>query len=203
MKFYKYPLSLVAYAVLFVFAASYGYHRLGKMEMAHFWYLFPACAAGFIFCSFVLSKITMPWELDVILQVAIVLAPVLYIINQREEYRQPVFIFVMEPGYHGTLQIHFNTDKNAPMNARSTADTVYFRFDEYGRILLNEEALYVQKMMKKNLFIFYPDHTKQHIPFVDKNRKPDKNFEIVVMEDSAVMKKGRMDAIYYSVNNSR
>ncbi|HTL81693.1 MAG TPA: hypothetical protein VL651_08310 [Bacteroidia bacterium] len=201
MKFYRYPLAIVAYALIFVYGVAMAWIKMGDMTPASYWLWFPGIAGIYLACSFILSKIKMTWELDVVIQVALVLAPILWYVNQKDSYKRPQYVFVAEPDYKGELEIHFSSDKNAPTNARSIADTIYFKFDNTGRMLINEDGEYVKKMMKKNLFFFYPDHTKKQIPFVEYGGpKPKGEF---VQMDSIGTEKGKLTVLYYSVSSKQ
>jgi hypothetical protein len=135
MNWYRYPVSVIAYALIGIFLISFGWHSLAGKAPAQYWYYFPAIAGIYLIAAFVLSKINLVWETDVLLQVALVLAPVIWYVNQREPYKRPVYIFVVNPIYTGKLDIIFQLNKDAQTNARSAADTLYFKFDEAGRIV--------------------------------------------------------------------
>src|SRR6476620_7602393 len=140
MKFYRYPLAIVAYALIFIYGVAMGWIKMGGMTPANYWLWFPGIAGIYLVCCFILSKIKMPWELDTLFQVALVLAPVLWYVNQKDSYKRSQFVFIAEPEFKGELEIHFSQEKDAPTNVRSTADTVYFKFDITGRMLINEDA---------------------------------------------------------------
>src|SRR3569623_480870 len=106
MKFYRYPLAVVAYTLLAIFGLAYCYHYLGKLHMATYWYYFPAGAAFYLLLSLLLSKIKLQWEWDVAVQVALVLAPVLWYVNIKEPYKRPVYIFIVNSGYRGNLDVN-------------------------------------------------------------------------------------------------
>jgi hypothetical protein len=200
MKFYKYALSLVAYALLGIFILAMAYFWLGDKTPDVSWYYFPAGAAILLLCSFILAKLKLEWELDVVLQVAIVLGPVIWYVNQRETYKRPVYIFVINPLYTGDLDIVFNLDKNAETNAHKIADTLYFKFDEQGKIVLNEDAEYIRESMQKRLVILHPDGKKEIVPFVNKDSFPPDTLHKIVMEDTIIAEKGRMKEMRYRVN---
>lgn len=200
MKFYRYPLALIAYALLFIFLLAWGWHQLAGQSMATYWYYFPAGAGVFLLISFLLSKLKLHWELDVLLQVMVVLAPVLWYVNQREPYKRPVYIFVTNPVYSGKLTIRFNHDKNAKTNANNPSDTLYFKFDEDGSILLNEDGEYVRECMRKRLYTVFPDQSRKLVPFADKNHLPSDTLTKVLVEDTLIAEKGRMKELRYRID---
>lgn len=200
MKFYQYPLAIVAYALIFVFVIVFAWHYVGDTTPAAFWYYFPAGAGIYLLISFILSLLKLDWQLDVLLQVGFVLAPVLWYVNQKEPYKRPVFIFLINSEHRGKLDILFNQAKDAETNVRSSADTLYFKFDEDGKILLNEDGAYVRASMKKNLFVFYPDLSQKRATFATLDKLPADTTKIVFVEDSAEADNGRMKALHYRID---
>jgi hypothetical protein len=136
----------------------------------------------------------------VLLQVAFVLAPVLWYVNQREPYKRPVFIFLVSSNHSGPLDIEFNLEKNAETNVRSHADTLYFKFDEDGRILLNEEGEYVRSQMRKNLYVYYADGSRKPAVLASINALPADTTQKVYVEDKMEVEKGRMKILHYRIN---
>jgi hypothetical protein len=200
MKFYRYPLALVSYSLIGIFLIVLAWHRLGGNAMETFWYYFPAGAAFYLVIAFVLSKLNFQWEWDTAIQVAFVLAPVLWYVNIKDPYKRPVYIFIVKEDYKGNLDVNFNLEKDAPTNARSTADTLYFTFDDDGQILLNEDATYIKESMRKRLFFLYPDTKKKRVQFADKNKLPADTTQKVLVEDSVEVEKGRLKAMHFTLN---
>lgn len=200
MKFYRYPLAIVSYTLIGIFVIVWAWHALGKSTMEPYWYYFPAGATFYLLVSFGLSKLNLQWEWDVAVQVAFVLAPVLWYVNIKDPYKRPVYIFVVKADYRGPLDVNFNLEKDAPTNARSTADTLYFTFDDEGQILLNEDVNYIKESMRKRLFFVYPNTNKVLVPFVNKKELPNDTTKVVLVEDSVEVDKGRMKAMHYQVN---
>ncbi len=202
MKFYRYPLSIIAYALLGIYLFAVAYHWLGGKVMDDYWLYFPAGAGIYLLIAFVLSKLNIQWEWDVAIQVAFVLGPVLWYVNQREPYKRPEYIFVVRSGYTGPLTIYFSQSEDAKTNVRSTADTLYFRFDDRGEIQLNEEADYVQQSMEKNLFYLYADRTKRRVTFApDTLQLPADTTKAVLVKLAPETEKGRMKVLHYRLQH--
>jgi hypothetical protein len=200
MKFYRYPLALIAYALLFIFLFAFTWYQvLGETkQLPDYWYNFLIAAGAYLIISFILSKLKIHWEWDVLIQVVMVLAPVLWFVNQHEPFKRPVYVFVSTPTYKGKLDIIFKRNKKGQTNAHNPADTLYFKFDEEGKIVLNEEADYVRTCMQQNFVIrdaagkmtkiefvkdtAYQDSTKrfliEHKPEVEKGRYAVMHFEL-------------------------
>jgi hypothetical protein len=200
MKFYAYPLAIVAYALIAIFGLAAMWNYLGHAQLEHYWYYFPEGAGIYLLISFILSRFEIQWEWEVAIQVAFVLAPVLWYVNIKEPYKHPTYIFIVNSGYTGKLDILFNHDKNAPTNANSKADTLYFNFDEQGEILLNEDVDFIKGAMKKDVFFLYPDASKTRIPFVEKNMLPADTTRIVLVADSVEAEAGRMNVMHYRLD---
>ncbi len=198
MKFYRYPLSVIAYALLGIYLFAAAYHKLADKVMEDYWLYFPAGAGIYLLIAFVLSKLNIQWEWDVAIQVAFVLGPVLWYVNQREPYKRPEYIFVVKSGYTGPLDIYFSQAEDAKTHVRSTADTLYFRFDDRGDIQLNEEAEYVEQSLEKNLFYLYDDRTKKRVTFApDTLRLPADTTKPVLIKLAPETEKGRMNVLHY------
>lgn len=200
MKFFRFPIAIIAYALLGIFIFAWVYFLIGDKTPPAYWYLFPAGTVAYLLVAFILEKLKLSWELEVVIQVAFVLAPVLWYVNQREEFKRPVYIFVVNPVYTGELDINFNFNHDEPTNARSLSDTLYFKFDEDGRLTLNEEAKYVEECMQKRLYAIYPDHTRKLIRFVKKDQLPSDTTARVLVLDTAIAEKGRMKELRYRLD---
>ena len=140
------------------------------------------------------------WEWDVAIQVAFVLAPVLWYVNIKDPYKRPVYIFVVKSDYRGNLDVNFNLEKGAPTNARSIKDTLYFHFDDDGQILLNEDVAYIKESMRKRLFYIFPDTKKTLVPFADIKNLPTDTTKKVLVEDTVEAVKGRMKVMHYRLD---
>jgi hypothetical protein len=200
VKFYRYPLAIVSYALLAIFVLAYAWNWLGNAALETYWYYFPAGAGIYLTISFILSKIKLQWEWDVAVQVACVLAPVLWYVNIKDPYKRPVYIFIVKSGYTGKLDVYFNQEKDAPTNARSKADTLYFKFDDRGEILLNEEAEYIKESMHKQLFYLHPDASKVKISPAQLNALPADTTKPVLVDDSIEAEKGKMKVLHYRLD---
>lgn len=200
MKFLRYPLSIIAYALIFFFLVVVAWHWLGHNQLAFFWYYLPMTAVAYLAAAFIVSKIKMPWELDVLIQVFCVLGPILWYVNQREPYKRPEYIFLINSEHSGNLDVYFSNEKSLETKVRSTADTLYFKFDKNGEILLNEERDYVRQSIRKNLFIFYSDGTRKRTKFYDKNALPADTTVKVLVEDSMEAEKGKMKVIHFRLD---
>ena len=132
-------------------------------------------------------------------QVAVVLAPVLWYVNIKEPYKRPVYIFIVNSGYTGKLNVYFNHAKDAPTNVRSKADTLYFHFDKQGEILLNEDVAYIKKSIHEQLFYLYPDKTKRKIMPAKPEVLPADTTMPVLLDDSIEAEKGQINVIHYKL----
>lgn len=200
MKFYRYPLAIVSYALIGIFLLAYAWNWLADTEPETYWYYFPAGAGVYLLIAFLLSKINMQWEWDVAVQVACVLGPVLWYVNIKEPYKRPVYIFIVKSGYTGKLDVLFNQAKDAPTNARSKADTLYFKFDDNGEILLNEEVAYIKESMQDQLFYLHPDSRKVKISPAKINALPADTTKPVLVNDSITTEKGKVQALHYRLD---
>lgn len=200
MKFYRYPLSIIAYALIFIFLIVLAWHWLGNKPLAEYWYYFLIGAGIYLTVAFVISKITMAWEIEVLIQVVFVLAPVLWYVNQREPYKRPVYIFLINSQHSGKLDIYFSNEKSTETKVRSTADTLYFKFDKNGEILLNEDREYVRESMRKNLFIFYADGERKRTDFYKQDALPADTTKKVLVEDRMEAENGKMKVMHFRLD---
>jgi hypothetical protein len=200
VKFYRYPIAIVAYALLAIFVLAFAWNWLGNAVLETYWYYFPAGAAVYLFIAFILSKAKAQWEWDVAIQVACVLAPVLWYVNIKEPYKRPVYIFIVKSGYTGKLDVLFNHAKDAPTNAKSSKDTLYFKFDDEGEILLNEDAEYIKECMHKHLFYLHPDARKEKIMPAQLNKLPADTTKPVLVDGKIEAEKGKMNVMHYTLD---
>ncbi|CAN5912853.1 hypothetical protein BH11BAC7_BH11BAC7_29220 [soil metagenome] len=199
MKFYRYPLALVAYALLAIFVLAYAWNWLGDAAMETYWYYFPAGAAIYLLIAVLLSKLNIQWEWDVALQVACVLAPVLWYVNIKDPYKRPVYMFMVKSEYRGKIDVYFDHGKNAVTNANSTADTLYFKFDDNGEILLNEDVQYVKQCMHEHLYLIFPDKHKQKVLPAKTNLQAVDSTQVFLVDDSLEMEEGKVHVIHYRI----
>ena len=200
MKFYRYPLAIVSYALLAIFVMAFLWNWLGNAELETYWYYFPAGAAFYFALSFLLSRLSFQWEWDVAIQVAFVLAPVLWYVNIKAVYQPPVYMFMVKSGYRGNLDVYFDHGKDAVTNANSTADTLYFKFNDNGEILLNEEVEYVKKSMHEHLYLIYPDKHKEKISPASISALPSDTTKPVLVDDAVEAEKGKMNVMHYRLD---
>lgn len=200
MKFYRYPLAIVSYALLAIFLLAFLWNWLAKAPLEAYWYYFPAGAGIYLLLSFILSKLKLQWEWDAVIQVMLVLAPVLWYVNIKEPYKRPVYMFMVKSGYTDKLDIYFDHGKDAITNANSTADTLYFKFDDNGEILLNEEEDYVKKCMHEHLYYIHPDKSKEKIFPARANAIPADSTKTFVLDDSTEMADGKIHVIHYHLS---
>jgi biopolymer transport protein ExbD len=201
MKFYRYPLAIIAYALIFIFIVAYGIHWLANKTPENFWYYFPAFGGAFLLISYILSLLKLHWELDVLFQVAVVLAPVLWFVNNTDPYKKPVYMFVTNPIYSGKLEVSFaRDDKKTKTNINNPADTLYFKFNQDGEIYLNEDPQYIRYSIESNMQMVYPDGKKRKVQFCKIESLPlDTTMKVVVL-DSQQVEKGRVKAMYYRID---
>ncbi len=179
---------------------AYAWNWLAKAPVEEYWYYFPIGAAVYFAIGVILSLFKIQWEWDVAIQVAFVLAPVLWYVNIKDPYKPPVYVFVVNSGYTGKLDIIYNQDKEAFTNAHSTADTLYFNFDNEGQILLNEQASYVKECMHNYLFCLNHDGSKTRILPAKINALPTDTTKLFLLDDSVIVVNGKMREMRYRVD---
>ena len=166
MKWYAYPLAIVAWLLIaiWLFIAGWNYISNTSLPDWHFWFLI--VAGSYLAFSVILSKLNVSWELDAFIQVAFVLGPLLWYLNQRPGYTPPVYVFLIEAGYEGEARVDFSNEETTETKVRSTADTLYFKFTGQGRILLNEDFRTVREAISTRFYYLYPDGTQKKINVV-------------------------------------
>jgi hypothetical protein len=201
MKWYSMPVAVVAYSMLVVlgFAALFNY--IGGSPLSTFWYVIGIIAAAFLVAAFILSKINLHWEITVLIQVALVLGPVLYFVNNNEPYKAPVFVFVVNPGYDGPLEITFK--ETAETQVKKRADTLFFPFDVEGKIQLQEDYRMVKAAMETNCYFMYTDRSRDRIPFVrSRTMLPADSTKKVLISGESEVQGSKMKLLKYEVKKA-
>lgn len=203
MKWYAYPLALVAWLLVAVYILIFAWNFLGDSANPEWSYWLLVVAGFYLGISAVLSKVKLAWELDGLIQVAVVLGPLLWYLNQREPYKPPVYVFLIEAGYEGEARVMFTNDDATKTQVRSTADTLYFRFDGQGKILLNEDFRTVRAAMGNQFYYLYPDNSCKKIDVVLKNSVivPD-SLRFIAFEDTLVSEKGNIQYISWEISRA-
>lgn len=193
MKWYAYPLAIVAWLLLGIYVLIFVWNYIGDGAMPEWSYWMLIVSGSYLIVSLALSKFNLAWELDGLIQVVCVLGPLLWYLNQREPYKEPVYVFLIEAGYEGDAVVSFTDDERTETKVRSAADTLYFRFDGQGRILLNEDFRTVRDALSYRFYFLYPDGSRKKINVVPKNSivAPD-SINYVAYEDTLVSEKGNI-----------
>lgn len=201
MKWYIMPIAVVAYAMLAVLAFVTIFYRITDEWPSEFWQIVGITAVVFLVLAFVLEKLNLHWELTVLLQVALVLGPILYFVNNREAYKPPVFVFLVNVGYEGPLEITFADSAETQIKKR--ADTLFFPFDVEGKLVLQEDYRMVKAAMEKRCYFMYTDRTRKLIPFVARNGKlPADSTQSVLLQGETDALKSKMKVMRYEVKRS-
>lgn len=200
MKWYAYPLAIVAWLLVAIWIFIFTWNYLGDSAQPGWAYLLLVVAGVYLFISFILSYFKLAWELDVFLQVGLILGPLLWYLNQREPYTPPVYVFLIEAGFEGDAQVRFTNDEATKPQVRTVADTLYFRFDKKGRILLNEDFRTVRESMENRFYYLYPDGSRKKINVVTKGAavRPDSTI-FVAYEDTIASTRGSIQFITWKV----
>lgn len=192
MKWYAYPLALVAWLLIAIYLFILAWNMIGDHTVPTWNIYLVYVAAGFLVSSAVLSKLNLSWELDVFIQAALVLGPLLWYLNDRDPYKAPVYVFLIEAGYTGDVRVEFQHDENAKTKVGSVADTLFFRFDNQGGILLNEDFRTVRSSLVNNFFYLYPDGTKKKLNAIKKGETVSSDStRYVFWEDTLAADKGQ------------
>lgn len=162
-----------------------------------------AVAGSYLLISFILSKLKRAWELDVLIQVAFVLGPLLWYLNERPPYKPPVYVFMIDAGFEGDAQVIFTNDDKTKTKVRSTADTLYFKFDADGRIVLNEDSRTVRESIGNRFYLLYPDLSRKKIVVVPEGTKSTSDTtSYVAYEDSIASTNGKVEFITWKVSRA-
>lgn len=192
MKWYGYPLALVAWLLIAIFLFIVAWNLIGDHAIPAWSFYFLYIAGSFLLCSFILAKLDLSWELDVFIQAALVLGPVLWYLNERDPYKAPVYVFLIEAGYSGDVKVEFLHDENAKTKVGSTADTLFFRFNSQGEILLNEDFRTVRESMERNFYYLYPDGTRKKLQAIKKGETvASDSTRFIFWEDTLAADKGQ------------
>jgi hypothetical protein len=203
MKWYAYPLALVAWLLIAIFLFIITWNWLGELPNPE-WYLYlPIGAAILVAISVGLSYLKFAWELEVLIQVVVVLGPLLWYLNLREPYRPPVYVFLIEAGYTGPARITFTNDEATKTQVRSTADTLFFRFNGEGEMVLNEDFRMVKDGMENRWYYLYPDGSRKKIEVVAADKIPaNDSTRFVAVEDSLASDKGKIQFIEWKLQRA-
>jgi len=203
MKWYAYPLALVAWLLVAIYAFISTWNYVGSTPNPEWAWLLPTVAGAYLLVAFVLSKIKRAWELEVVVQVALVLGPLLWYLNERPPYKPPVYVFLIEAGFEGDAKVIFTNDEATKTKVRSAADTLYFKFDGDGKIVLNEDFRTVREAIENRFYLLYPDLTRKKIAVVPEgtNVSPDST-SFVAYEDSVASTKGKIEFITWKVSRA-
>lgn len=203
MKWYAYPLALVAWLLVAVYIFIFSWNYLGDAASPDWSYWLLVVAGFYLLVSILLSKFNLAWELDGLIQVALVLGPLLWYLNLREPYKPPVYVFLIEAGYEGEARVMFTNDEATKTQVRSTADSLYFRFDGQGKILLNEDFRTVRDAIENQFYFLYPDGSRKKINVIAKNSKVTRDtINYVAYEDTIVSSKGNIQYISWKITRA-
>lgn len=203
MKWYAYPLALVAWLLVGIYLFIFTWNALSGDPTPGWAVYLLAVAGGYLICSFILSKLHRAWELEVVIQVALVLGPLLWYLNDRPAYKAPVYVFLIEAGFEGEARVLFTNDDATKTQVRSTADTLYFKFDGNGRIVLNEDFRTVRESIENRFYFLYPNQSKKKITVVPKGTKPvADSATFVAYEDSTATTKGKIEFISWQISRA-
>lgn len=203
MKWYAYPLAMVAWLLVACALFIAAWNWLGDAQNP--WWLIGMFGVAGIFLGicFILTRLKFAWELEVLIQVVLVLGPLLWYLNQREPYRPPVYVFFIEAGYTGEVRSTFSNDDATKTQVRSTADTLYFRFDNDGQILLNEDFRTVQESIENRFFYVYPDGSRKKIDLIPKGSVvPADSTRFVGYVDTVASVKGKINYISWQLQRT-
>ena len=203
MKWYAYPLAIVAWLLVAVFIFIFSWNYIGDAETPEWAWWLLIIAASFLIVSFVLSKLKMSWELDGFIQVAFVLGPLLWYLNQKEPYKTPEYVFLIEAGFEGEAKVSFTTDDNTKTQVHVNTDSLFFRFDGSGEILVNEDFRTVRDAIRNRFYFLYPDGSRKQIHLISKGDKPSPDStRFVAYEDTIVAEKGNIRYISWMVSRA-
>lgn len=203
MKWYAYPLALVAWLLVAIYIFIFTWNFLGdETNPSWSWYLL--AVAGFYFlCTFILSKVNRAWEMEVVIQVALVLGPLLWYLNDRPPYTPPVYVFMIQAGFEGDARVYFTNDESTKTKVGSEADTLYFKFDGTGEMIVNEDFRTVRESMENRFYFLYPDQTRKKITVIAKGTKvAADSTSYVAYEDSTKSDKGKIEFISWKVSRA-
>ncbi len=203
MKWYAYPLALVAWLLVAIYAFISIWNYVGDTPNPNWAWYMPAVAGVYLLVSFILSRINRAWELEVVIQVGFVLGPLLWYLNDRPPYKPPVYVFMIDAGFEGDAQVIFTNDDKTKTKIRSTADTLYFKFDADGRIVLNEDFRTVREAIENRFYQLYPDLSRKKIAFVPEGTQSSSDSTaFIAYEDTLASTKGKIEFITWKVSRA-
>ncbi len=195
------PIAIVAYSMIVVTGFVWLWNYIADTQVSQFWYIIAGIAGIYLVLAFLLSLINLHWELTVLLQVALVLGPLLYFINNNEPYRPPVFVFLVNSGYTGPLEITFKESSETQVKKRT--DTLYFPFDVEGKLQLQEDYRMVKAAMEKNCYYLYTDRSRELIPYISKQQSiPADTLKKVLVSRPSETKGAKMQVLKYQVEKA-
>ncbi|MCU0436105.1 MAG: hypothetical protein MUC87_21795 [Bacteroidia bacterium] len=201
LKWYSMPIAIVAYSMIVVTGFVWLWNYIADTQVSQFWYIIAGIAGIYLVLAFLLSLINLHWELTVLLQVALVLGPLLYFINNNEPYRPPVFVFLVNSGYTGPLEITFKESSETQVKKRT--DTLYFPFDVEGKLQLQEDYRMVKAAMEKNCYYLYTDRSRELIPYISKQQSiPADTLKKVLVSRPSETKGAKMQVLKYQVEKA-
>lgn len=192
MKWFAYPVAIAAYLIyasLLVAGIYKGFDFTG------FWGWACITGAVFLLSAFVLSKTKLSDELKVAAQLALVLGPLIYLVNQKDSSETQVRVFVVPAGYTGQLQVRFSP--KFERKEKSKSDTVRMYFDSLGRIGVSED--YRKVISDMVLHLYYKDSTGKMtpVPFASLDKLPADTSKVVLVQDGSVYDDGHVKTLNY------
>lgn len=201
LKWYSMPIAVVAYSMIVVTGFVWLWNYIADTQVSQFWYIIAGIAGIYLVLAFVLSLLRIHWEFAVLIQVALVLGPLLYFINNNEPYRPPVFVFLVNGGYTGPLEITFK--ESAETQIKKRTDTLFFPFDVDGKLQLQEDYRMVKNAMEKNCYYLYNDRSRELIPFVSRpNAVPADSTKKILVSRASQTKGAKMQVLNYEVERA-
>ncbi len=203
MKWFAYPLALVAWLLVAIYLFIFTWNALSSDPNPEWaWYLL-AVAGAYLLSTFILSKVKGAWEMEVVIQVALVLGPLLWYLNDRPPYTPPVYVFMVQAGFEGEARVYFTNDESTKTKVGSEADTLYFKFDARGEMTINEDFLTVREAMQNRFYFLYPDQTRKKINVVAEGTNiPTDSTAYVAYEDSIKSTKGNIELMIWKVSRA-
>jgi hypothetical protein len=203
MKWYAYPLALVAWLLVAIYIFIFTWNFVGDAPNPTWAWLMPAVAGFYLLCTFILSKINRAWEMEVVIQVALVLGPLLWYLNDRPPYTPPVYVFMIQAGFEGEARVYFTNDEATKTKVGSEADTLYFKFDGTGEMTINEDFRTVRESIENRFYFLYPDQTRKKITVVPKGTTvPADSTAFIAYEDSTKSEKGNIELMIWKVSRA-
>lgn len=199
MKWLLSPLSVLA-AILFVVLGALWYFIFRHdAHLSLGFYVGVGCIPVFLLAAFILSKVRLIDEWKVGVQVALVIAPLITLVQTRDPERQQTFVMIVPYKYTGPLQINF-VELKKPYD-KLNVDTVYFRFDDHGKITLSQPYKMMREAMEGHCCYIEPDHSLLPLRFYpNRHLLPTDTTRVVLMQDTVIDKNGRITQLKYFVD---